>query len=24
VQVQKKGNSNDVTLASWFLDGMEA
>ena len=24
VQVQKKGNSNDVTLARWFLDGMES
>jgi hypothetical protein len=23
VQVQKKGDSNDVTLARWFLDGME-
>ncbi|HVB95047.1 MAG TPA: hypothetical protein VND41_00410, partial [Nitrososphaerales archaeon] len=24
VQVRKKGNSNDVTLARWFLDGMES
>lgn len=24
VQVQKRGNSNDVTLARWFLDGMES
>jgi len=24
VHVEKKGNSNDVTLARWFLDGMES
>lgn len=24
VHVEKRGNSNDVTLASWFLEGMES
>ena len=24
VRVEKRGNSNDVTLASWFLEGMES
>jgi len=23
VRVEKKGNSNEVTLAEWFLEGME-